>query len=143
MKIDLSNALISLLRLFLFNLCVAVAVCSVTSVAVAGENTYDIIEVAKADVEAQGCHYVGEVWGISSGKSSKWNRLSAPASKLRAENKALMMAAELNATHLVWSEQAEGSNSHRQVYANAYRCDTSVKSSEIAKKGSNGRNQIN
>lgn len=143
MKTKLLNSSISLPRLLLFNLC-AFVVCSAASVAIAGENAYNILEVAKADVEAQGCSYLGEVWGVSGGKLSKWNRFSANSGKHKAEDKALKMAADLNATHLVWSEHvAGGSDGHQHVYADAYRCGSSAKSSDIAKKSNETGNQIN
>lgn len=143
MKTKLLNSSISLPRLFLFNICAFVAACFAASVAIAGENSYNIIEVAKADVEAQGCSYLGEVWGVSGGKLSKWNRFSANSSKHKAEDKALKMAAELDATHLVWSELTGESDGHHHVYADAYRCGSGAKSSDIAKKNSEIGNQIN
>lgn len=144
MRFKLSGSLISVLRPFLLNLCTfVITVFFVMPVAMAGENSYNIIEVAKADIETQGCSYLGEVWGVSGGKLSKWNRLSASSSKHKAEEKALKMAAELNATHLVWSEHARGSDDNRQAYADAYRCESGAKPSDIAKKGSDTGGSIN
>lgn len=143
MKLKTFNSLVS--RLFWLNLgAFIIAICSIPAVAIAGgKNAYNIIEVAKADVEAQGCSYLGEVWGASKGKLSKWNHLSKNSNLHKAEDRALKMAAELNATHLVWSEHSGGFDGAQEVHAAAYRCESVAKPSDIAKKTSNGGNQIN
>lgn len=144
MRVKLSGSLTSVQRPFLLNICaLVITFCFVIPVAVAGEKSYNIYEVAKADIETQGCSYLGEVWGVSGGKLSKWNRLSASSSKHKAEEKALKMAADLNATHLVWSEHAGGFNDHRQAYADAYRCESVAKPSDIAKKRSDTGDLVN
>ena len=102
MKMKLSNPLLSRPRLFLLNVGAILTAFSVTSTAVADENTYNIVAAAKVEVEAQGCDYLGEVWGAAGGKLSKWNRYSTNSSRHKAEDKALKMAAERNATHIVW-----------------------------------------
>ena len=143
MKFQLFNSLVS--RLFWLNLgAFIIVLCSMPAVVIAGErNVYNIIEVAKADVEAQGCSYLGEVWGVSKGKLSKWNHLSVNSSLHKAEDKALRKAAELNATHLVWNGHAGGFDGAQEVHADAYRCESVAKPSDIAKKTSDSGNQIN
>lgn len=144
MKMKLSNPLLSRSRLLLLNVGAVLMAFSMTSAAVAGENTYNIVAAAKVEVEAQGCDYLGEVWGAAGGKLSKWNRYSANSSRHKAEDKALKMAAERNATHIVWNEHSGGSDSHQEVHALAYRCGNGEKPSDIAKqRNSTGNNSVN
>lgn len=139
LKIKLFNSSILLRRLCLLNLCAfIIAVSSVTSVAVAGENSYNIIEVARVDIEAEGCSYLGEVWG-----TTDWGKSSKNARRHKPEDKALKMAVDMDATHLVWNEHSGGSDSYPHASADAYRCESAAKPSDIAKKENRTGNQIN
>ncbi|MDV6345155.1 hypothetical protein [Nitrosomonas sp. Is37] len=120
MKIKLFNLAFVLPRILLIGILAFVISLSLTAVAIAAGktgNTYNITEVARAEVEDENCSYLGKVWG-----SSDWGKSSKNARKHKAEDKALRMAAELNATHLVWRENSVESDSYPHASGDAYRC---------------------
>ncbi|SDH88596.1 hypothetical protein [Nitrosomonas sp. Nm132] len=128
-KIKLFNLIISLPRVFLIRiLAFVISLSSVTAVAIAAGNSYNIIEAARANIEIESCSYLGKVWG-----TSDWGKSSKNARKHKAEDKVLKMAAELNATHLVWREHSAGSDSYPQASGDAYRC-VNERKPDIAKK---------
>ncbi|MCO6426953.1 hypothetical protein [Nitrosomonas communis] len=117
-KIKLFNLMVSLPRVLLINtVAFVISLSSVTAVAIAAGNSYNIIEVAIADVAVEDCNYLGKVWG-----TSEWGKLSKNARRHKAEDRALRMASELNATHLVWREHSAGSDSYPHASGDAYRC---------------------
>lgn len=140
MKIKLFNFMIALPRILLLGIVAFVISLSfVTAVAVAAGNSYNIIEVARAEVEGGNCSYLGKVWG-----RSDWGKLSANARKHKAEDRAFRMAAELNATHLVWREHSADSHSYPHASGDAYRCVSGrVKPGNIAKERSNTEKKVN
>ncbi|SFM38774.1 hypothetical protein [Nitrosomonas communis] len=139
MKIKLYNFMIALPRILLIGTkALVISLSFVTAVAVAAENSYNIVEVARAEVESKSCNYLGKVWG-----SSDWGKLSKNARKHKAEDRALRMASELKASHLVWRENSTESDSYPHASGDAYDCVTGVKSSNIAKERNNAQKKIN
>jgi hypothetical protein len=77
---------------------------------------FNIQEATSQDVKD--CRRVGEVEGHSSdGKTTKqiW--------KEKAKHEAMKHANELNATHIVWTDDSTGYESGRFVSGNAYICN--------------------
>jgi hypothetical protein len=138
MKIKLFNFIIALPRILLIGIqALVISVSFVTEVAVAAGNSYHIAEVARAEVESKSCSYLGKVWG-----SSDWGKLSKNARKHKAEERALRMASELKATHLVWRENSAESDSYPHASGDAYDCVTGVKPSNVAKERSHTEKKI-
>ncbi|AKH38712.1 MULTISPECIES: hypothetical protein [Nitrosomonas] len=138
MKIKLFNFIIALPRIILIGIqALVISISFVTAVAVAAGNSYNIVEVAKAEIESKSCNYLGKVWG-----SSDWGKLSMNARKHKAEDRALRMASELRATHLVWRENSTESDSYPHASGDAYHCGNTVKTGNIAKDRSNTEKKI-
>lgn len=99
-----------------------------TSITHAAGNTHGIIVMASADVESTDCSYLGDVWGASS-----WGKSSLTVWKHKAEHRAMKMARDLNATHVYWEGQSEGSYGNApHAYGKAYRCEGSSKQNDVA-----------
>lgn len=64
-----------------------------------------------------GCQFVGDVTG-----SSGWGGIAASTGTRNAQNEARDQAAQLHATHLVWSQLSGGWSP--SVSGKAYRCPT-------------------
>lgn len=128
-KIKLINLIIPMSRRLLLSIPVLIlSFSSVTPVAIGAGNSYNIIEVARTDIEVDRCGYLGKVWG-----SSDWGKSSRIARKHRAEDRALRMASELGATHLVWRENSMDTDYYPQASADAYQCVKGGKTGNIAK----------
>ncbi len=139
MKLKLFNFIIALPRILLISIqALVISLSSVTAVAVAAGNSYNIVEVARTEVVGESCNYLGKVWG-----SSDWGKLSKNARKHKAEDRALRMASELKATHLVWREHSTESDSYPNASGDAYHCVSGIKPGNIAKERSNAEKEIN
>lgn len=139
MKIKLFDSIIALPRILLKGmLAFVISFSFMTAVAVPAGNSYNIIEVARAEIEGGNCNYLGKVWG-----RSDWGKLSVNARKHKAEDRVLRMAAELNATHLVWHEHSAESYSYPNASGDAYHCVGREKRGDIVKGSSNTEKKVN
>ena len=68
--------------------------------------------------EVKDCRLVGEVEGHSS-----YGKITKQIWKEKAKHEAVKHASELNATHIVWSDDSTGYGSGRFVSGSAYICN--------------------
>ncbi|SFP68406.1 hypothetical protein SAMN05216419_10136 [Nitrosomonas cryotolerans] len=99
-----------------FLLILAMALLIAPAVVTAAGNKYDIQQVAAAKVN--NCKFIANVKG-----SSGYGVTHVTVWKNKGKHKALEQASKLNATHVVWNNDATGYGSGPRVSGSAYYCD--------------------
>jgi hypothetical protein len=94
-------------------LVLAITVFIISSAATASEDIQSIQQVASSKV--RGCKFVGDIQGFAG-----WGET---AIKDKATRQALRQAADLNATHVIWTQLPRKYGSH-YAYGEAYNCDS-------------------
>ncbi|MGR6036496.1 MAG: hypothetical protein ACU4EQ_13425 [Candidatus Nitrosoglobus sp.] len=112
----MKQKLYNLLALLFSTVVLTITIFIIPSAATASEDIKSIQQVASSEVRS--CKFLADIQGFSG-----WGESAMGIWKSKAKFKALQQAADLNATHVVWTRLREGYGSGPYAYGKAYNCD--------------------